>query len=141
MKKAIDPNPRAHLDTGETPVLRFVVLRHEDIDDPHFDFMFETAPGSVLSTWRFDTWPITSPITVQPINDHRREYLEYEGPISGHRGSVRRIISGECFVRKFGANYIGIYWVNPASGGIFLHKEMKIHSMAKFETYWEASRL
>jgi hypothetical protein len=32
---------------------------------------------------------------------HRRIYLEYEGEISGDRGSVRRVDGGECRVREW----------------------------------------
>jgi hypothetical protein len=31
---------------------RYVILRHEGIDQPHFDLMFEAAPGALLATWR-----------------------------------------------------------------------------------------
>jgi len=80
----------------ESPLqqLRFVVLFHDGTGDPHFDLMLETSPGSRLATWRSPAWPITGPTTLEQLADHRREYLEYEGPISGGRGSVRRIESG-----------------------------------------------
>ncbi len=31
---------------------------------------------------------------VTPLPDHRREYLDYEGPVSGDRGHVRRVAAG-----------------------------------------------
>lgn len=74
--------------------LRYVVLRHEGIADPHFDLMFETVSGSVLATWRSADWPIVTPTPLQKLPDHRAFYLEYEGPIRGNRGSVRRIAAG-----------------------------------------------
>ena len=74
--------------------LRFVILHHQGIDDPHFDIMLETAPGSPLATWRAPLWPITVPATLVQLSDHRREYLEYEGEISGGRGHVTRIATG-----------------------------------------------
>jgi len=76
------------------PSLRYVVLRHDGIPDPHFDLMFETAPGSRLATWRCDRWPIDRETPVTKLDDHRPAYLEYEGPVSGDRGSVRRVTSG-----------------------------------------------
>jgi len=75
--------------------LRYVILRHENIDAPHFDLMFETVPGSLLSTWRSDIWPIDRPTPLLRLGDHRRDYLTYEGPVSGDRGSVRQVESGE----------------------------------------------
>lgn len=77
-------------------MLRYVVLRHEGIADPHFDLMFETAPGSALKTWRSPAWPITEPTPLVERGDHRREYLEYEGPVSSNRGNVRCVCRG-CF--------------------------------------------
>ena len=74
--------------------LRYVVLRHEGIPDPHFDLMFELEAGSPLATWRSDSWPPPPGRSIRRIGDHRREYLGYEGPVSNDRGSVRRIEAG-----------------------------------------------
>jgi hypothetical protein len=71
--------------------LKYVVLRHEGVDDPHFDLMFETKPGSDLATWRTREWPITSTTEFIPLRPHRRAYLQYEGLISGDRGTVYRL--------------------------------------------------
>jgi hypothetical protein len=76
------------------PALRYVVLRHEGVDDPHFDLMFETSSGSALATWRSPRWPIESDTSLTKLADHRRAYLDYEGPVSDNRGHVRRITSG-----------------------------------------------
>ncbi|MGA2501099.1 MAG: hypothetical protein ABSH20_25460, partial [Tepidisphaeraceae bacterium] len=80
------------------PALRYVILRHEGIERPHFDLMFETAPGSQLATWRSDVWPIESSTHVERLADHRAAYLSYEGPVSGNRGQVRRVASGSCLI-------------------------------------------
>ncbi|MGH7175792.1 MAG: hypothetical protein ACREJC_00300 [Tepidisphaeraceae bacterium] len=82
--------------------LRYVVLRHEGIPDPHFDLMLETAPGSKLATWRAPVWPIDGPVEIVLIGDHRREYLDYEGPLSENRGHVRRVDAGTCRVGSEG---------------------------------------
>jgi hypothetical protein len=82
--------------------LRYVVLRHDGIPDPHFDLMFESEPGGALTTWRAPTWPITSRVELTPLGPHRREYLAYEGPVSGGRGFVVRIEAG-IFVRESAA--------------------------------------
>jgi hypothetical protein len=74
--------------------LRYVVLRHEGIAQPHFDLMFETAPDSPLATWRADRWPIHHGSALTKLPDHRRAYLEYEGPLSGDRGQVSRVTAG-----------------------------------------------
>jgi hypothetical protein len=74
--------------------LRYVVLRHEGIAEPHFDLMFEIATESALVTWRSMEWPIHTGSILTKLADHRRAYLDYEGPISGDRGFVRRVTSG-----------------------------------------------
>ena len=74
--------------------LRYVVLRHEGVDPPHFDLMFETSPGSMLSTWRSPEWPLKLGSLIQHLADHRPMYLSYEGELSNHRGWVRRVAAG-----------------------------------------------
>jgi hypothetical protein len=78
--------------------LHYVVLRHEGIPEPHFDVMLEIAPGSALKTFRSPSWPPPMGRTMKCLPDHRREYLKYEGPISGDRGFVRRVVMGTCTV-------------------------------------------
>jgi hypothetical protein len=85
---------------ADAHILRYVVLRHEGIAEPHFDLMFETAPGSMLATWRSAEWPIATGTPIEHLADHRREYLDYEGPVSGNRGFVRRVACGTHIVRS-----------------------------------------
>jgi len=78
--------------------LRFAILHHTGIPEPHFDLLFETHEGSDLATWRSPVWPITSPATVHRLKDHRRLYLDFEGDLSRRRGHVERIAGGTCDV-------------------------------------------
>lgn len=78
------------------PSLRYVILRHDGVAEPHFDLMVETYAGSMLSTWRLHEWPIESRAEITRLRDHRRLYLDYEGEIGGHRGFVHRVAAGEC---------------------------------------------
>jgi hypothetical protein len=78
--------------------LRYVVLRHSNVGEPHFDLMFETLPGSMLATWRSENWPIEHPTAVTRLRDHRRLYLDYEGDLSDQRGTVYRVAEGTCQV-------------------------------------------
>jgi hypothetical protein len=67
---------------------RFVILEH---DHPflHWDLMLET--GDVLRTWRLAHPPEPGrSIKATALGDHRRMYLDYEGPVSGDRGQVTR---------------------------------------------------
>jgi hypothetical protein len=69
-------------------VPRFVILEH-DHPQLHWDFMLET--GEVLRTWRLAAPPVAEgAVAAEPIFDHRLAYLDYEGPISGGRGTVKR---------------------------------------------------
>src|SRR5205085_10994162 len=47
-----------------------------------------------LMTLRSPVWPIVAEVQLTPLSEHRREYLTYEGPISGNRGDVKRVASG-----------------------------------------------
>jgi len=78
--------------------LRFAVLSHDGIDEPHVDFLYETAPGSMLQTWRLPAWPILDVEEVTRIRDHRPAFLTYQGPLTGDRGNVVRIDEGTCTV-------------------------------------------
>lgn len=78
--------------------LRYVILRHEGIADPHFDLMVETRPGSDLATWRLAAWPLHAQTPAQRLKDHRRAFLDYQGDLTGNRGSVHRIDHGDCEV-------------------------------------------
>jgi hypothetical protein len=78
------------------PPLRYVVLHHTGIDVPHFDLMVERSAGSPLATWRCAHWPPQEGDSLEPLAEHRREYLDYEGPVSGNRGEVRRVERGRC---------------------------------------------
>jgi hypothetical protein len=69
-------------------MLRFVILTH---DHPflHWDFLLES--GERLRSWRLMQAPAYGvEIAAEPLADHRRLYLDYEGPVSGGRGAVRR---------------------------------------------------
>ena len=72
---------------------RFVVLEH---DHPHLHWDFMLEAGATLRTWRLAAPPETNrTIAAEPLGEHRLAYLDYEGPISGSRGSVRRWDAGE----------------------------------------------
>ncbi len=67
---------------------RFVLLEH---DHPvlHWDLMLET--GAALRTWRLAAPPrLGTAIAAMALGDHRLAYLDYEGPVSGQRGTVTR---------------------------------------------------
>ncbi len=77
-----------------TGTLRFVVLEHR-WNGVHWDFMLEHEHGESLRTWAIDE-PIVAGVelSARALPDHRIAYLDYEGPISGDRGSVARVDEG-----------------------------------------------
>jgi hypothetical protein len=76
--------------------LRYAILFHSEITEPHFDLMFEPSAGSPLVTWRSPIWSITRPTELVRLADHRNLFLEFEGPLSGNRGRVKRVDGGKC---------------------------------------------
>ena len=52
--------------------------------------------GATLRTWRLPKPPFAGcELPTEPLPDHRLLYLDYEGPVSGDRGSVQRWDAGE----------------------------------------------
>jgi len=71
---------------------RFVILEH-DWPAPHWDFLLEAGPA--LRAWRLLAEPGPGrAVPAEPNADHRLLYLDYEGPLSGDRGTVRRWDAG-----------------------------------------------
>jgi hypothetical protein len=78
-------------------VPRFVVLEHTGTPTYkpgiHWDLMLEV--GESLRTWELNEVPTPgATVLAAPLPDHRPDYLQYEGPISGERGTVRRFDCG-----------------------------------------------
>lgn len=73
---------------------RFVILTH---DHPflHWDLMLEGEAD--LRTWRLLAEPDSTPdpISAEPLPQHRKAYLDYQGPVSGDRGTVTRWDAGD----------------------------------------------
>lgn len=74
---------------------RFVILTH---DHPHwhYDLLLEQPGRELLRTWRLEETPAAEvSIPAEALPEHRRLYLDYEGPISGGRGEVQRWDAGD----------------------------------------------
>ena len=86
---------------------RFVVLQHDGPKGTHWDFMLER--GAVLATWSLAQPPDSAPPqTAEALPDHRPAFLEYEGPISGGRGSVSRWDRGTYRVERQSATELAV---------------------------------
>jgi len=71
---------------------RFAILTH---DHPflHWDFLLEQRDS--CRTWRLLKPPDTpGDVSAETIADHRLMYLDYEGPVSGDRGTVTQWDAG-----------------------------------------------
>lgn len=72
---------------------RFVILEHRTPQAVHWDFMLEW--GEVLRTWSLAQPPAPAgKVAATSIADHRKLFLDYEGPIARDRGTVTRWDSG-----------------------------------------------
>jgi len=92
---------RSPVPSGAGAQSRYVVLRHTGYGSDHFDLMIEPAPGAErLLTWRSAAWPLADGAALTALGSHRRAYLEYEGPVSGGRGTVSRVAEGRCHVEQ-----------------------------------------
>jgi len=99
---------------------RFVILHHRQDPGEHWDLMLEK--GEVLWTWRLARDPLdlqNYPIPAERIDDHRKAYLTYEGPISGGRGMVRRVEEGTYSCEAEGVDDLSFRLTGPSLNGRF----------------------
>ena len=72
---------------------RYVLLTH---DHPHLHWDLMLEEESSLRTWRLAQEPLgEAPIKAEPLPAHRKHYLDYEGPVSGDRGTVTQWDAGD----------------------------------------------
>ncbi|HWB18981.1 MAG TPA: hypothetical protein VG711_01680 [Phycisphaerales bacterium] len=95
--------------------VRTVVLRHELPDgNEHYDWLIAsgTEEGSPLVTFQCarSVQEVEKSAELERIADHRWVYLEFEGEISGNRGSVRRVAEGNVEIVEVG-------WIDAANAG------------------------
>ncbi len=83
----------------------FVLLLHRTADGEHYDLCLEV--GDTLATWRLPREAAvppaslgTAPLEARRLADHRRAYLDYQGPVSGDRGLVIRIDRGRLMIQE-----------------------------------------
>jgi hypothetical protein len=86
-------------------VTRTALLWHCDIPpqaglgSPHYDWLLERERGGKLISFRLWERPDSVTCTgfeAERLADHRPEYLDYQGPVSGGRGRVERLAQGVC---------------------------------------------
>ncbi len=75
------------------------VIQHHICEHEHYDLMIEN--DDALSTWSITPGNLAAllngnRIEATRIQDHRKDYLKYEGPVSDDRGRVEIYDSGDC---------------------------------------------
>ncbi len=77
---------------------RYVILHHRASASEHWDLLLE-HDGALL-TWQLPSPHLsTLPLRARRIANHRLAYLEYEGPLTGDRGTVTRVEAGRVTIR------------------------------------------
>jgi hypothetical protein len=87
----------------------------------HWDFLLELPGREKLATWRLAANPIEheDAIAAERIGEHRRAYLDYEGELSGGRGSVKRIDRGPVLRLSEGGDRIVSELLGERLRGVF----------------------
>ncbi|MDY6935283.1 MAG: DNA polymerase ligase N-terminal domain-containing protein [Spirochaetota bacterium] len=116
--------------------MKFVILHHTNGTD-HYDLMIEY--GKSLLTWHVSTDKIMSllkgeMIEVERIQNHRKEYLSFEGALSSNRGNVSIFDSGNYEAISFNNERIEITLYGRMLNGKILIKniEQNIYSICYF---------
>jgi hypothetical protein len=79
---------------------RFALLTHDSPRGLHYDFFLEE--GGMLKTWALPQLPEPGrEMACESLADHRLLYLDYQGPISGGRGTVVRWDQGTFTIRTW----------------------------------------
>lgn len=72
---------------------------HSGFGQSHYDLMLEQGPDQPLATWQLLSSPgplaAGQDMPARRIPDHRRAYLDYQGPVSKGRGNVRFLDCGQ----------------------------------------------
>ena len=113
---------------------RFVIQKHSQKENIHYDFMLES--GDILKTWRIPQSPDNNPQNMEQIQDHRKLYLEYEGELSGGRGSVMIWDKGEYSIHAwtdslieielFGIKLNGKFQLSLTQSKLWLYQKVSI---------------
>ncbi|MBX3389302.1 MAG: hypothetical protein KF691_07580 [Phycisphaeraceae bacterium] len=109
-------------ETRNSRSIQSVLLRHTLADgSAHLDWMIERVdPASALITFRLaleSDLMRAGEIGAERIADHRRDYLEYEGIITGGRGSVKRIAEFEAFELLESEDRFSVVLQSAGTGG------------------------
>ena len=108
--------------------MRFVIHYHES-ENSHYDFMLENNES--LDTWQISEASIHKliafkEISAEKIFNHRKKYLEYEGPISCDRGRVEIFDSGEyCNMKESADSFTIDITGEKIKGSLYIKQKSK----------------
>lgn len=117
--------------------MRFVVLRHElppgHARALHWDLMLQW--GEALRTWAMSSEPaIGACLAAEQLPDHRLEYLDYEGPVSGGRGTVKQFDRGTFTIERDDPTEVIV-----ELSGAALRGRLRLVQQAAGQPHWEAT--
>ncbi len=114
--------------------MKFVIHRHVTTPE-HFDLMLEAE--EVLLTWQLSVEAMEGlvrgrRVEARQIQDHRKKYLSYEGPISCDRGSISIFDSGEYRRLKEKGNTTEYFFSGKELQGRILFTENEKETLLQF---------
>jgi hypothetical protein len=112
---------------------RCVLLLHQlPTGTWHYDWLLDPGESLPLIAFRTDVYiPDAASFDAVRIDPHRRLYLDYEGPISGNRGEVRRVASGRCSVQLDALQRFTVdVWFEDLAESAFRYDGQPIQSLA-----------
>jgi len=116
----------------------FVILIHSGNGPTHYDLMIRQ--DQALATWQLDLSPADllpgQALTARRLQDHRLEYLDYEGPVSRQRGEVRRLDRGPCRLLDCHPTAWRVQLEGPVVRGLF-----QLEPSALPDGHWALTRL
>lgn len=86
---------------------RFTISQHTGLKEgDHFDLLLEF--GEALKTWRLENTAFQFSQSAKQKKDHRKLYLDYEGEVSGGRGTVKIWDTGTYLVDQWDERHIRV---------------------------------
>jgi hypothetical protein len=112
---------------------RFVILEHDHPRGWHYDFMLEV--GEVLKTWSLREPPNAGvEQAAEILPDHRLTYLDYAGPVSDNRGTVKQWDKGTYWLIEQTEEMLSVkLFGNKIQGQVELVKKRETPSQWKFQ--------
>jgi hypothetical protein len=130
-----ESRPLSHEAISPSPATQFAILQHRQNHYTHWDLLLELPAKELLATFRVDqpphTWAAAEVLSIQALPDHRRIYLDYQGPVSGDRGTVTRCDRGTLRLVQYTATHIAVEIT-----GTLLQGRLDLHAADPGSNLW-----